>query len=503
MNRLVGAYTRISEIGEIGDGRDGREGVIRQGEDCVEIAANQGVGIYRVYEDNDLSAYKRRVKRPEFERLLGDLESGVIAGIVVYNIDRLARQPSDLERLIDIYEKAKRPLTFATGTGDFDLTTSDGRFFARLMVNVANKSSADTARRLARQRLAHAKAGKPHPGIRAFGWSDLHHVNEEEAAHIRKAHDDLLKGKRMSTIHREWVAAGIRTQRTPKDKNISYSAVLYAVTNPRLCGYRSYVPVSHREKHGRTRPWDFILEDLDGKPIVGEWETIVTPEQWRAVIDVITERAAAWKTRRPGASGVKRLLSGIARCGACGSSMQAGVYGRKSPSYAKWVYNYACKQVSGGCAKVTRVGPPVDQLVEGVLLEHLKSIAEKATAEEEIKEPPELAQARQALEKVAQEKEEVRAYRAADQLSVGEFVKEIGRLEARELELKTKVAALAVTPRRGSAAAAVVLREWGDYTVDMKRHELRMSVEAVVIHPTGRGGNHQFKPESVDVLWRQ
>ncbi|HEX3196276.1 MAG TPA: recombinase family protein [Propionibacteriaceae bacterium] len=54
-----------------------------------------------------VSAYRRRVVRPGFEQLLTDLASGLIDGICVWDSDRLARQPRDLERLIDLYETRK------------------------------------------------------------------------------------------------------------------------------------------------------------------------------------------------------------------------------------------------------------------------------------------------------------------------------------------------------------------------------------------------------------
>jgi DNA invertase Pin-like site-specific DNA recombinase len=47
------------------------------------------------------------VVRPGFEQLLTDLASGLIDGICVWDSDRLARQPRDLERLIDLYETRK------------------------------------------------------------------------------------------------------------------------------------------------------------------------------------------------------------------------------------------------------------------------------------------------------------------------------------------------------------------------------------------------------------
>ncbi|WP_079177082.1 recombinase family protein [Streptomyces sp. MUSC 14] len=42
------------------------------------------------------------VVRPEFRRLLADLASGVIDGVIFYDLDSLVRQPRDLEDLIDL-----------------------------------------------------------------------------------------------------------------------------------------------------------------------------------------------------------------------------------------------------------------------------------------------------------------------------------------------------------------------------------------------------------------
>ncbi|MFB6870968.1 recombinase family protein [Streptomyces sp. NPDC056323] len=149
----VGGYIRISDIGQMGDGRDGREGVARQRDDVYDLARERRVDVHHVYEDNDTSAYKRRVKREGFEAMILDLQNDAISGILAYNIDRVARQPGDLERLIDIYEQARRPMVFGTTAGDYDLTTGDGRFQARIYVTIANKFSADAARRVARQKL--------------------------------------------------------------------------------------------------------------------------------------------------------------------------------------------------------------------------------------------------------------------------------------------------------------------------------------------------------------
>ncbi|MER7149873.1 hypothetical protein ABT372_05445 [Streptomyces lydicus] len=70
--------------------------------------------------------------------------------MIFYDLDRLVRQPRDLENLIDIVEYVKRPVTGATG-GRMNLINDSDRHMARMMCVRALKSSEDTARRVARQ----------------------------------------------------------------------------------------------------------------------------------------------------------------------------------------------------------------------------------------------------------------------------------------------------------------------------------------------------------------
>jgi site-specific DNA recombinase len=159
----VGLYTRISED-IAGEGL----GVARQEQDCRVLADRRGWTVAGVYEDNDVSAFTTKVKRPEFERLMEDLERGYLDGLVVYDLDRFARQPLDLERSIRIFDSRK--LVFATVQSDIDLSTSDGRTMARIMVAFANKSSMDTSRRVRRKHLELARTGVPTGGWRPFGY---------------------------------------------------------------------------------------------------------------------------------------------------------------------------------------------------------------------------------------------------------------------------------------------------------------------------------------------
>ncbi|WP_432162500.1 recombinase family protein [Streptomyces tendae] len=499
---VVGGYTRVSDTGQTGDGRDGHEGVVRQREDVYGLAQAKGCTVHRIYQDNDTSAYKRRVQRTDFEMMVRDLEHGVISGILAYNIDRIARQPRDLERLIDIYEQARRPMLFATTAGDHDLTTADGRFQARIYVTIANKFSADAARRVARQRLAEATDGEPHKGQRAFGWKNLEQVDDWEAGLIRKAREDVLLGKRVGTVHREWAELGVRGPQTPPGRTIGYSSVLYVLRNPRLCGYRAYIPQEVRERSGRVDPVEYLVERTDGTPVRGRWETILEPEEWRELVNELDARKSSGNGRKKGSTVTKRLMTGIARCALCGTGLSSGTYQRGTVSYERYGFYYYCRAADGGCGKLARSGPPVEKHVENVLLDSLRTQAHDVKSAQD--DGSEAAEAKETLKQIEADKAEARRLRADDLFSLAEFAREIRRLEEKEGRTREKVATLVSAPRRVGSAAARIVREWETYTVEMKRREMTRSIEAVVIKPAGKGGAQRgaFRPDLIEIVWK-
>ncbi|MFG2823805.1 recombinase family protein [Kitasatospora sp. NPDC048365] len=203
--RRPGAYLRISSD------RFGLEaGVDRQHTDAEDTRHRLGWGPFaKIYKENDTSAFKKReitradgsvdwvVLRPEFRRLLADLSNGVIDGVIFYDLDRLVRQPRDLEDLIDIVEHTQRPVVGATG-GRMNLINDSDRHMARMMCVMALKSSEDTARRVAHMHLATAQEGRVQGRI-AYGWirkgPDKGRLVENEAKVVADIFKDCLTGE--------------------------------------------------------------------------------------------------------------------------------------------------------------------------------------------------------------------------------------------------------------------------------------------------------------------
>ncbi|MFD8199542.1 recombinase family protein [Streptomyces sp. NPDC059701] len=472
----MGIYTRISRDDE-GDAL----GVARQQQDCERLADLRSWQAVKVYEDNDVSAFKRNVVRDEFELMLRDLHSGLIDGIVAYDLDRLARQPRDLERLIEIYDERSR-LEFATVTNDIDIGTPDGRTMARVMVAFANKSSYDTSRRIKRKHLELAQKGRDSGGPAPYGWrkDDRAKVEPEAAQAIREAQREILAGVRIGTIRTRWQEQGLGNPREGT-KRMAHHHVEHILTNPRLVGYRTY--------HGE------ILNGEDGRPVIGEWEPINTLEEWEAVCAAIAER----KQRRPGMSLARKyLLSGIARCGLCKTKIRGQINQRWTPESKAARFTYQCSVVNGGCGRVGRTGEPVDRLIAQLVLEEQRARASETGIPIDRRWPKEAE-----LEQVTQDIAQLVEAERTKQITVATLLQLLPAKERARDELKLERARFYKEQKQAEAKGQttnLTVEEFFGLPIERQQEIVLHSLSAVLIHPAGRG-RRKFDPSLIEPVW--
>jgi site-specific DNA recombinase len=448
----VGTYARISDdVEQLG------LGVARQQRDTRALVQLRQWKLQEEYQDNDTSAYHPKIVREGFERMLGDLEAGSIQGIVVWDLDRLVRQPRDLERIIDIYDR--KPLVFATVQGDIDLSTPDGRTMARVLVAFANKASMDTARRVARKKLDKAINGVGFSNYRPFGWNeDRLTLNEPEAEILRQAARDVLAGTGIFIVCDRLNKRGIRTVRGNIWKTMAMRRVLLA---PRMAGFAIY--------QGE------LLTDSAGQPIRGKWEPILDEATWRAVIEVLMNTKRQRKQR-----GNTALLTNIARCGKCGTGLIIARQPKKTL--------YVCRSLdSGGCAGVGISAGKLEAQVEALLFAYLDQKIETPT-------PTWDGQAR--LDEVnAKLAELMEQYRTG---LPGTIVFPLVRkLEQERNELRAGQAKF--VGMRSRKSTITIAGEWDDLDLFQKRAVIQSVFEAVVVKPVGRAVGH-YDPNRVDVV---
>src|SRR5690606_22118105 len=108
--------------------------------------------------------------RPGYLALLDAVRAGTVDAVVAWAPDRLHRSPRELEDFIDLIERTGLALQ-TVQSGEWNLSTSDGRMAARVVGAVARAESERKSERLKAKARQLAKAGKlPGGGSRPFGW---------------------------------------------------------------------------------------------------------------------------------------------------------------------------------------------------------------------------------------------------------------------------------------------------------------------------------------------
>lgn len=339
--------------------REGNElAVDRQREDCVALCTAKG-WTPTEYMDNDCSASNG--SRPNYQRLLTDIRAGRVDAVVVWDLDRLHRRPIELEEFISLADE--KHLALATVTGECDLSTDNGRLFARIKGAVAR---AEIERKSARQKRAAkqmAEKGTHWWSARPFGYVVREPVRDEqgrpmftetgkpiyqppsldpmEAAAIREAYKSLIAGSSLRSIACDLDQAGFVTPRGNRWR--TSSQVRQLLISPRNAGLRSY----EGDEKGS--------EDLRD----AAWPAIVPRDIWQGAVDILSEEGRLCGTSRAR----KHLLSNLAVCGLCGHTMGSGV----SSGGARGKVIYTCK----ACNKISRNAEGLDDLVCEAVVQRL------------------------------------------------------------------------------------------------------------------------------------
>lgn len=457
----------------ISDDKSGdSKGVALQEVNGRAYADKIGWGIGRVIIENDTSAFKRkrvrlpngrielRTVRPGFREALDLLATGSNDGLLAIDLDRAARDPRDLEDLIDVVEDATPRIPVESVTGSLRLANDADITMARVMVAIANKASRDTRRRISDRQEQLALEGKPKGGgFRAYGYErDGLTVVEHEADVINWMADRILDEDEYWSLGR--IAADLTARRIPTATGLTTWAartVSSILTGPRLAGHRVYK-----------------------KTIVGPavWPAILKDGRWEAVCAELAGRDHGLRSNQ-----LKRWLTGVLVCGrpGCGAKLM-GVHG-----YGGRGHRYWCQPSRGGCGKIAISGPHAEDEVARQVVEALA-------------DPAVMGRLRRAQETV--DAARVRADLADDEAQLKELARMWGSKEIDSAEYKTARLPIKERLERGrgllmSSTPAPVRQmlqaedpaaQWKGYGPADKR-EIVLALVAgylVVPHPPGR-----------------
>jgi site-specific DNA recombinase len=428
--------------------------VQRQREDCRSIAKQRGWRIVAEHVDNSFSASDRRKRRPGYDQLVAGYEAGEFEAIVCWDLDRLTRQPRQLEDWIEAAED--RGLLLVTANGEADLSTESGRLFARIKASVARAEIEQKAKRQRRAALQRSEQGKPPLGVRLTGYTVGGEIVEHEAAIIEKIFGRFASGDSLRSLASWLTAEGVPTRH---GRPWNPSSVRTTLLNPRYAGRAIY----QGKANGKTGVWPAIVDEH--------------------VFDLVGAKLADPRRKTQHGTDRKHLGSGLFECASCHAKVRS------------WTGNrYRCPN---GC--LTRSQFSIDDLV-------IKAIRGRLARPDlaDLIAPQESAQAKEAndeLNRLRARLVTIEEDYDAGNIDGHRYKVASEKVEVQLAEAQRTQARLSIA----SAAASILTAKDPVAAFDgaplMIRRTAVNALCTIHISPAPRG-RKAFAPRSVEVAWR-
>ena len=441
----------------------------RQVEDCERLEARQGWTVEERYVDDDVSAYSGK-PRPAYRRMLDDVRSGHLDAVVVWDLDRLHRQPRELEEFFDLC-KAANVSRLASVSGDVDLSTHDGQFLARILGAVAAKESDDKSRRIRRKKEADAQAGKiAGGGSRPYGYEDdKRTVRESEAIVIRECAARLLAGEALRSI-----CSGLNDRGVPTSTGGEWQAQTLSrmLRSARISG--------QREHKGE------IVADA-------EWPPIITAAETTRIRALLSD-----PDRRTNKVARRYLLVRLLRCGLCGETLV-------SRPKAGGARAYQCAKGPGfsGCGRMSVMAEPLEQFVVEAVLYRLDS-PELAAAMSGQPGDPDAERWQAEIEQSREQLEELAGMYGRREIGLSEWQAARTPIERRVTDARKQLGRLTrTTALAGQIGHATELRErWQTLPLTRQHAIVAAVLDHITVAPAARPGYNKFDPGRFTPIWR-
>ena len=302
------------------------ESIETQIRECTEYAKAHGLAVGKVYEDHAKSA--RTASRPAFQRMIRDAERGAFTDLIVYTLDRFARNRIDSAMYKQRLGKAGVKLHYAKQ--DFG-DGPESILIESMLEGYAEYYSASLSRGVKAGMLQNAINQKTSGGSAPLGYrhdgQGHYEVVEDEARLVRMAFDLYEQGMGYAAIARKLSGPGLA---------LSARRINGVIKNPRYTG-----------------TFELMGQVVHCPPIVdkAQWERCNV----RAKTVNRTRNAAGRAT-------VCYWLSGKVFCGLCGSPM-IGESGRGKNGEMHYYYKCSNRKRKRICGKKTEQKDYLEQLV--------------------------------------------------------------------------------------------------------------------------------------------
>ena len=314
--------------------------------DAHAYAAQEGYTVLREYIDRATTG-KNVHGRPEFLRMVHDSASHQFGYLIVWKLDRFARNTYDAA----VYKKKLREngvkiLSVMERLGD----TAESRMMESIIDAMNEYYSEDLKEKVRRGCRESVAKGRWIAGIPPFGYrldDDLHlQIDPEKAELVREIFRRYCEGEGARSIARDMDRRGVHTMR---GTTFSEDSVRRIIEAPRYIG--------KADIGGHAVPCPAIVSE----------EVFELAKQ----IKKSKQHANLGRPSNLAASHEEYLLSGIAYCGICGAPM-TGECGRSATSTMYYYYKCAAKKKNReACTKKTERKDGLEDLVVDITFNYI------------------------------------------------------------------------------------------------------------------------------------
>lgn len=325
-----------------------------QREMLTKYVREQGWRLHDTYVDDGFTGLN--MNRPDFKRMMFDVDEGKINLIITKDMSRLSRNYLECGMYMEVVFPSKGVRYISLNDG-IDSQNQQGMDIAPFRAVLNEMYSKDLSRKVSSAKRARFLQGKFMGVTVPYGYkkdeNDKYRlvIDEEHAPVIRKIFELAKQGKGIGIIRQIMTDEKIPRPGCITFKNMatfqcyfedendpncfkwSNNSVRGILRNPvyagHLAGYKRPIPSMKSKKRLSALPEDWVV-------VYDTHEPIIPPDEWEVVQKLITSR------RKTGKSGYENIFAGLIKCADCGYAMRSSKANRKEQARTMDNIEYSC-----------------------------------------------------------------------------------------------------------------------------------------------------------------